>query len=100
MVLLIIYVSILYMFYNITYTIDKQFLYIKIGFFRYKPICIEDIKKVSRSVNYYSSPAASFDRIEITYNKFDEVMISPNNPMEFIKDLQKINSNIIHSSNK
>ena len=63
MILLIVYVFILYVFYNIAFTIDKQLLYIKIGFFSYKPICIEDIKKVSKLVNYYSSPAASFDRI-------------------------------------
>jgi len=32
-----------------------------------------NMKKISKSSSIISSPAASFDRIEITYDKFDEL---------------------------
>ena len=44
-----------------------------------------------------SSPAASFDRIEITYGKFEEIIISPKHKLKFYEDLQKINPNIINN---
>ena len=56
-----------------------------------------EMKKVSKSSNFISSPAASFDRIEITYAKFEEIIISPKNKTKFIEDLQKINPKIINN---
>ena len=88
---------ILHMFLNTTYKIDDEKLYIKCGFFKYRPINIEDIKKVSKSSNIISSPAASFDRIEIKYGKFEEIIISPKQRIKFVEDLQKINPNIINN---
>ena len=70
-------------------------LHIKCGFFRYNSINIMDIKKVSKSRSIISSPAASFDRIEISYGKFDELIISPRHKLKFVDDLQKINPNLI-----
>lgn len=54
------------------------------------------MKKVSKSSSIISSPAASFDRIEITYGKFDELIISPRHKTKFVKDLKKINPNLIN----
>ena len=54
------------------------------------------MKKVSKSYNLISSPAASFHRIEITYAKFEEIIISPKHKTKFIEDLQKINPEIIN----
>jgi uncharacterized membrane protein YdbT with pleckstrin-like domain len=68
--LIIFYGLILHMFFNTTYKIEKEKLHIKCGFFKYKPVTIKEMKKVSKSSNIISSPAASFDRIEITYGKF------------------------------
>ena len=98
--LIILYGFILHMFFNTTYTIDKNMLHIKCGFFRYNSINIMDMKKVSKSRSIISSPAASFDRIEISYGKFDELIISPRNKFKFINDLQKINPNLISTLNK
>ena len=95
--LIILYGFILHMFFNTIYTIDQQMLHIKCGFFRYNSINIMDIKKISKSSSIVSSPAASFDRIEITYGKFDELIISPKYKFKFADDLQKINSNLINS---
>ena len=97
LVLIILFGLILHMFFNTNYKIQNEKLFIKCGFFKYRPINIEDIKKVSKSSNIISSPAASFDRIEIKYGKFDEIIISPKNKIKFIEDLQKINPNIINN---
>ena len=97
LVLIILFGFILHMFFNNNYKIQNEKLFIKCGFFKYRPINIEDIKKVSKSSNIISSPAASFDRIEIKYGKFDEIIISPKNKIKFIEDLQKINPNIINN---
>jgi len=95
--LIILFGFVLHMFLNTTYKIEKGKLYIKCGFFNYNPVNIGEMKKVSKSSNIISSPAASFDRIEITYGKFDELIISPKYKTKFVEDLQKINPGIINN---
>lgn len=95
--LIILFGLILHMFFNTTYKIEKEKLYVKCGFFKYKAVNISEMKKVSKSSNIISSPAASFDRIEITYGKFDELIISPKHKIKFVEDLQKINPEIINN---
>ncbi|EPR72995.1 hypothetical protein ADIWIN_2083 [Winogradskyella psychrotolerans RS-3] len=82
------------MFLKTEYTIDEKKLNIKCGFFKYKPIAIKDIKEISKSSSVMSSPAASFDRIEIKYGKFEEIIISPRNKVEFAQYLTKLNPDI------
>ena len=82
------------MFLKTVYTIDGNKLKIKCGFFTYKPIEINDIKEITKSNNIISSPAASFDRIEIKYGKFEEVIISPKDKFEFAKYLTNLNPKI------
>ena len=88
------------MFFKTIYTIEENKLKIKCGFFSYKSIEINDMREIAKSTNIISSPAASFDRIEIKYGKFDEVIISPKNKFEFAKDLVKINSKIVNTLNE
>lgn len=95
--LIVLYLFILHMFFYTTYTIDEDALKIRCGFIGYKPYKIKDMKKVSKSTSIISSPAASFDRIQITYGKFDEIIISPKDKHQFVEDLQKINPEIINS---
>jgi len=78
------------LFKSIQYKIEGQFLII----WRTK-IDILKIKKIYSTNNPLSSPALSLDRIAVTYNKFDEVLISPKNRAEFIAELLKINPNIV-----
>ena len=78
------------LFKSIQYKIDGQFLII----WRTK-IDIMKIKKIYSTNNPLSSPALSLDRIAVTYNKFDEVLISPKKRAEFIAELIKINPNIV-----
>ncbi len=85
---------IVYTFLSINYKIEKENLNIKCTFLINENIAIKSIRKITETYNPLSSPAASIDRIEIFYNKFDSVLISPKKKKAFIEDLLKINSNI------
>lgn len=73
------------------YSIENKKLLIKCGFFYNLSIEIETIKQISESYNIISSPAFSFDRLEILYNNFDTVLISPKDKLRFIDAIKKIN---------
>lgn len=73
------------------YTIKDNKLLVRCGFFVNEAIKIESIKKVSETKNMISSAAASLDRLEILYNKFDSILISPKEKMKFIEHLLSIN---------
>lgn len=76
------------------YVINGNNLIIKCGFFFNKTIDIRTIKKVSETNNLLSSPATSIDRIEITYGKFDAIIVSPKQKKEFINDITTLNPSI------
>ncbi|MNG32447.1 hypothetical protein D3C84_1184630 [compost metagenome] len=67
---------------------------IKCGFFKSQNIGIKTILKISETYNPLSSPAGSIDRLEIVYNKFDSILISPKDKKAFIEDLKIINPTI------
>ena len=92
--LIIIFGFITHMFFKTEYTVEEKKLKIRCGFFTYKPIEIDEIKEITKSNNIISSPAASFDRIEIKYGKFEEMIISPKDKFEFAKYLKSLNPNI------
>ncbi|MDD3773374.1 MAG: PH domain-containing protein [Weeksellaceae bacterium] len=92
--LFVIYALVLHLFFFTIYTIEDNQLKIKCGFFTYKPIPISAIKSISKTRSILASPAASFDRIEIKYGKWDEIILSPQNKYEFAKDLCAINPEI------
>lgn len=75
------------------YIIDGRNLIVKSGWYK-KSIAINTIKSISKTSNLLSSPAPSYNRIELIYNKFDSMVISPKNKTAFAKDLLKINSEI------
>jgi len=92
--LLIMVVIVLFMainFYSIRYIIDGENLIVK-GFpFYNKIIPIDKITRIKETNNPLNSPAASMDRLEIRYNRFDSVIISPKEKQEFIDELLRIN---------
>ena len=90
----IIFIFIAHLFLKTQYSIENNKLKIKCGLFSYKPIDIDEIKEISKTKSIISSPAPSFDRIEIKYGKFNEVIISPKDKSHFAEDLTKINPNI------
>lgn len=92
--LIAVFAFILPMFINTFYLIDKRQLKIKCGFFSYQPIEIMQVTEVCKTNNIISSPAPSFDRIEIKYGKFDSIIISPKDKVNFTRDLISINPKI------
>lgn len=82
---------ILYTLLSIKYTIENDKLTINCTALMTINIEINSIRKVVETYNPLSSPAASIDRLELFYNKFDSVLISPKNKKEFIYKLLEIN---------
>lgn len=93
-IIFLIILIFIYTFLSINYKIDKDNLNIKCAFLVNENVEIKTIRSITETYNPLSSPAASIDRIEIMYNKFDSVLISPKKKKEFIEDILKINPNI------
>jgi hypothetical protein len=85
---------ILHLFLNTYYQLNDTSLRIKCGIIFDKTIDVNSIRKIEDSKSIFSAPALSHDRLEILYNKFDSVIISPENKEEFAKELKAINPNI------
>jgi hypothetical protein len=93
--LVITYSFVLHLFIKTNYRIKDRQLIIKSGFYTYPPIQIDEIKEIVKTNSILSAPAPSFDRIEIKYGKFDSIIISPQNKLNFAKDLATINPSIL-----
>ncbi|MCF2487529.1 PH domain-containing protein [Dyadobacter sp. CY347] len=78
---------IVHLFMTTYYQISRNEIRIKSGFFYDKTIHISSIKKIIQTRNPLSSPALSLDRIELRYNRFDSVMISPEDKEGFVLEV-------------
>tara|TARA_R110002096_G_scaffold84628_2_gene195280 strand:+ start:2616 stop:3029 length:414 start_codon:yes stop_codon:yes gene_type:complete len=83
-----------YLFTSMKYGIDTSDLHIYGCFGTHKKIPIKNIIKITETNNPISSAAASMDRLEIHYNKYDSVLISPKDKKEFLTRLLKQNAKI------
>ncbi len=80
---------------NTNYTIKGDgSLRVRCGFLINILIDINTIRKIETTKSVLSSPALSLDRLEVFYNKYDSVMISPQNKDAFVAQLQNINPTI------
>ncbi|MFD2556953.1 PH domain-containing protein [Sphingobacterium tabacisoli] len=79
---------------NTHYTIEENVLKIRSGLLYKKNIPIDSVRKIVETNNMVSSPAASLDRLEIFFNSFDSVLISPKDKAGFISTIQEINPKI------
>ncbi len=77
-----------------SYTIKEDELQVKSMFVVNQKIDISKIRKIEKSNSILSSPALSFDRIVIRFNKYDEIYISPKQKLAFIEELLSINPSI------
>lgn len=93
-ILLPVILFVAHMFMTTYYVINGDSLTIKCGFLYNKTIDITTIKKISETNNPLSSPATSIDRLEISYGKFDSVMISPKQKKEFIDNITFLNPGV------
>jgi hypothetical protein len=93
-ILVLLSLFILHIFRNTFYKIDGNLLYVRSSFIYRSTIEIGSIKRISSTRSFFSAPALSLDRLEVLYNKFDSVVISPENKEEFVNELKKINPGI------
>lgn len=89
-----------YIFTSIKYIIKDTTLIVKAGFSMNGKIDISSIRKIEATNNIISSPAASFDRLEIFYKTYESIIVSPKNKDEFLSDLTRINPKIEIKFNK
>jgi len=76
------------------YFISEDYLIIKIGPVTHSRIMISSIRSLSRSNSILSSPANSLKRLSIKYDQKREVLISPNNEVDFISAITNENPKI------
>ena len=82
------------MFRSTYYIITEEELIIKCGIFYKLVIKITDIRKISESNDLISSTALSIDRLEILYNRFDTILISPKKKYEFLQSIETLKPDI------
>lgn len=76
------------------YVIDDEYFSIRTKFFPNQKVALQNIRKIEESNSILAAPAFSFDRLEILYNKFDSILVSPENKEQFIADLLSVNPDI------
>lgn len=84
----------IYLYLNTSYELRDQKLRVKSGFFFEKEIYINSIRKIRPARSMSASPAFSHDRLEIFYNRYNSVQISPEHRVQFLEELKKINPRI------
>ncbi|MFL5809681.1 MAG: PH domain-containing protein [Flavisolibacter sp.] len=94
-VIVLISLFLIYLYLETSYVVtgDSR-LRIKTGFLYNKEIYIQNIKRIRSRRNIKASPALSHDRLEIFYNRYESVMISPSGKSDFIRQLKVLNPKI------
>ena len=82
------------MFRSTYYIVTEEELIIRCGIFYKLVIKITDIRKISESNDLISSPALSIDRLEILYNRFDTILITPKKKYEFLQSIETLKPDI------
>ena len=90
---LLLYVSVVYLMVSIKYEINESQLIIHQTMGK-MIIDINTIKSIEPTHTILSAPASSLDRLRISYNKYDDVVNSPQRKEEFIQHLLSINPQI------
>jgi hypothetical protein len=85
---------IVYFFVTTRYRISGRDLIIQMGWFNYSTISIDSIRSIEPSRSILSAPAPSLRRLEIKYNQWDSVLVSPCDQAGFNQCLMTINPNI------
>ena len=101
-IILILHFLLLFMLANIKYVITESQLIIdqSMGKWGKEVIDISTIKSIEPTHTILSAPASSLDRLRISYNKYDDIIISPRRKEEFIRQLQSINPQIVFKEKK
>lgn len=84
------YTLIFILLFGTKYILTDEKLIIKIGPIRHSEIEIKDLYSASRSYSIIGSPANSLKRLKLEYDG-GEILISPVQESEFIKQIKKLN---------
>lgn len=96
LIVVFVILFIIYLYFDTSYRITSEgTLIIKGGFLIKREIDISSIKKIKGTNNPLSAPAFSFDRLEISYNKYDTILISPEDKPGFIQQLKEFKPGIV-----
>lgn len=76
------------------YVIDGNSIIIKSSFIVNKKIDINRVKKISETNSPLSAPATSLDRLEIAYDEYGSILISPKDKSGFINHITLLNPQI------
>jgi len=85
---------VLHLFFTTYYVIKGDALHIKSGFLVDKTISISTISNIVETTSFMSAPAASFDRLAISYGLSSVVVVSPKDKLGFVNDILKENPEI------
>ncbi|MCY1530906.1 Bacterial PH domain protein [compost metagenome] len=99
-VLVPLWIFIIHLFFTTYYSIEDKYLKVKSGFLINCKIEISRIRKITETRSIISAPALSLDRIELFYNKFDSIILSPKDKDGFIAHLQQLNPVLEVQKNK
>lgn len=80
--------------FGIKYTIEGKVLRVHYSFFYSERINIDEITEIVNTHTLLSAPAASLDRVKITYGK-KYVILSPKDKQMFVKQLCDMSANQI-----
>jgi hypothetical protein len=93
-VLIIVGGFLLHLFLTTYYEVSGDQLRIKSGFVIDKKIPIRSITKIESTRTLLSAPALSLNRLLLKYNRYDQIIISPQYRMSFIAELLNISEHI------
>lgn len=80
---------------KLSYTVDSQSLFVTEGVFIKRKIPIKAIRKVEQTFNIRNAPTTTtMNRLEIFYNEYNSIQISPEKEKDLIKDLLNVNPQI------
>lgn len=86
---------VIYLYFSTSYIVTKdEKLKVRSGFLFKRELYIKSIKKIRPTRDHRASPALSFDRLEISYNRYGRIVVSPDKKTEFIKELKDVNPRI------
>jgi hypothetical protein len=94
LVILLLLTYIIHMLLTTQYQFIGRILKVKSGLFFNKVISIDTISKIIETKSKLSSPANSLDRLELRYNKFYSIIISPKDKVGFLKTLSELKPDI------
>lgn len=85
-----------YTFATTYYIIEGEVLKVRSGLFYNKTFNIKAFRKIVKTNSAINAPAASLNRLELFYNGYDSVVISPKDREAFITHIKNINPGVVY----